>query len=456
MPIELRPYQNRGVEQIRAAFGAGHRSVLYVAPTGSGKTVLFTYIVTNAAARENRVVILVHRMELIDQVATALDDAGVMFGVIAAGYPERPLSRVQVASIASLAQRLDRHADAFDLIVVDEAHHGIARSWRRIIASMKKAKVLGVTATPARADGRGLGSLFDEMVAGPAVAELIRDGYLSKYQVYVPTKGVDLSQVRTRAGDYAVDQLAKVMAAERLTDDAIADYARICPRRPAVSFCVDVAHSQAVAKRFTQRGYHAAHVDGNTPRDERRRSIAALGRGDLDVLSNCGLISEGVDVPAIGAAILLRPTQSLALYLQQVGRALRPAPGKDRALILDHAGNVMRHGLPDEPRAWSLQGTKPDRADKRAAAFRRCPHCGALNLAGADHCVECGVVFPASKAPAVAARPDLAAVSYHEALKWAGSSVARLKQVAVARGYKSGWVWARMTELRQQRKGTAA
>jgi superfamily II DNA or RNA helicase len=195
-------------------------------------------------------------------------------------------------------------------------------------------------------------------------------------------------------------------------------------------------------------------VDGNT-RDERRRSIAALSRGELDVITNCGLISEGVDVPAIGAAILLRPTQSLALYLQLVGRALRPAPGK-RALILDHAGNVIRHGLPDDARTWSLQGAKPDRADKRAAAFRRCPHCGALNLAGAAHCVECGVVSRAPKAPAVAAPPDLAAASYREALEWAGSSISRLKLVAAARVYKPGWVWARMTELRERRKGAAA
>jgi DNA repair protein RadD len=454
MALELRPYQNRGVKQIRAAYAAGHRRVLYTAPTGSGKTVLFCFVVTSAIERGNRVLILAHRDEIVGQITAALELAGVLYGVIAAGYSPRPLSSVQVASVATLVHRLERYAGAFDLVVIDECHHAIARTWRRVIAAMSKAKVLGVTATPARADGRGLGSMFDELVIGPSVGELIRAGYLSPYRVYVPAKYVDLSRIRTRAGDYAVDELARVMSAERLTDDVIGDYARISPGRPTVVFCVDVAHSMKVARRFQQRGYRAAHVDGNTPRDERRRSIAALGRGELDVITNCGLISEGVDVPAIGAAILLRPTQSLALYLQQVGRALRPAPGK-RALILDHAGNVIRHGLPDDPRTWSLQGAKPDRADKRAAAFRRCPHCGALNLAGAAHCVECGVVFQAAKAPAVA-RPDLAAASYREALEWAGSSVSRLKLVAAARGYKPGWVWARISELRERRKGAAA
>ncbi len=290
--IELRPYQEGDASEIRAAYGAGCRRVLYVAPTGSGKTVLFIYIVTNAIARGSRVLILVHRQELIDQVAAALDDAGTMYGVIAGGYQERPLSKVQVASVAALSQRLYRYADAFDLIIVDEAHHAIARSYRRVIEAMPKAKLLGVTATPQRGDGRGLAPVFDRMVVGPDAAELIEAGYLSKYRVFVPEKFVNLSKVRVRAGDYALEELAAVMGGERLTDDVISDYARICAGAPAVAFCVDVAHSIAVARRFQQQGFRAAHVDGTTPREERRRLIAGLGRGQLDVLTNCGIISR--------------------------------------------------------------------------------------------------------------------------------------------------------------------
>jgi DNA repair protein RadD len=461
MALELRPYQVRGVAQIRAAYAAGHRRVLYQAPTGSGKTVLFAFVVSNAVARGNRVLILAHRVELVDQVAATLEQAGVLYGTIAAGYPERPLSRVQIASIATLAQRLDRYTGAFDFVVIDECHHAVARSWSRVAAAMPSAKLLGVTATPARLDGRGLGSMFDTMVVGPSVAELITLGFLSKYRVHIPAKRVDLSRIRTRAGDYALDELANVMADERLTSDAIADYARICPRVPTVAFCVDIRHSMAVAARFQQQGFRAAHVDGNTPRQERRRLIAALGSGELDVITNCGLFSEGVDVPAIGAAIMLRPTQSLAVFLQQIGRALRPAPGKERALILDHAGNVLRHGLPDEPRAWSLQGTRqPARAPDRASAFARCGACGALNVAGAAACSACGAPMQApAKAPALIPtdrRPNLAGMSYHEALDWAGESVPRLKLIASVRGYKPGWIWLRVRELREKKKRAAA
>jgi superfamily II DNA or RNA helicase len=405
------------------------------------------------------VLIVVHRQELLDQVAATLEQAGVLYGMIAAGCPERPLSRVQVASIASLANRLDRYRNTFGLVVIDEAHHAVARTWRRVIGAMSSAKVLGVTATPARADGRGLASMFDAIVIGPGVGELIEPGYLSQYRVYVPRKKrVDLSRIRTRAGDYAVDQLAKVMLDERLTDDAIADYARICPGTPAVAFCVDVAHSIAVAKRFQQRGFRAAHVDGNTPREDRRRLIRALGAGELDVLTNCGLISEGVDVPAIGAAILLRPTQSLALYLQQVGRALRPVPGKERALILDHAGNVLQHGLPCEPRAWSLHGARTAPRVDRAATLTRCTSCGALNVAGAGVCSACGTVLRVRRAaptspsyPRSTQPPDLAKMSYREALAWAGDSYGRLRQIAAARGYKSSWIWFQVREARSKR-----
>lgn len=458
--IELRPYQERGVSEIRASYEAGCRRVLHVSPTGSGKTIQFIFIVTNAVARGNRVLILVHRQELIDQVAAALEHENIMYGVIAGGYQERPLSKVQIASVAALSQRLYRYADGFDLVIVDEAHHAIARSYRRVIDAMPKAKVLGVTATPQRADGRGLGSVFDHMVLGPDVAELIDAGYLSKYRVFVPAQSVNLSKVKLRAGDYALEELAAVMGAERLTDDVIGDYARICARAPAVAFCCDVGHSMAVARRFQQQGFRAAHVDGGTERGERRRLIAGLGNGQLDVLTNCGIVAEGLDVPAIGAAILLRPTRSLALHLQQIGRALRPAPGKDRALILDFAGNVPTLGFPDEPRAWSLVGSKVSSTAGRALTSCRCPECGTLNPMGTAQCDACGTrlqqVPPPAAPPRVVSHGALATMPYRTALEWAGSSIGRLKMVAAARGYKPGWVWMQARALREGKRGTAA
>ena len=323
--------------------------------------------------RGRRVLILVHRVELIEQVAAVLKLAGVAYGVIAPGFAGRD-APVQIASVATLSRlaRLERWRDQFDFIVVDEAHHAVSSSWASVLASQSRAPILGVTATPERLDGRGLVEIFDHLVEGPSTAELIEAGWLSRFVCFEPAGTPDLSRARIRGGDFAVEDIRDVMNGV-VIGSAVEEYKRRLLGTAAV-FCVDVAHSKAVTGAFVAAGVKAIHVDGETPAEERRAAIAALGSGELQVLSNCGLISEGVDVPAIGAAILLRPTASLALYLQQVGRALRPAPGKDRAIILDFAGNVSRHGLPDEPREWTLDA-KPRRSrektdESRAAALR--------------------------------------------------------------------------------------
>jgi DNA repair protein RadD len=448
----LRPYQERDLTAIRAAFANGARRVCYQAPTGSGKTVLFAAVVAGATARGDHTVILGHRDEIVQQVDTALDALGVAHGIIAAGYPETPELPVQVASVATLVRRLDKLAPP-DLIVPDECRHAAAPSWRRILDAYPNAKVLGTTATPQRLDGKGLDDIFDTLIIGPGVAELIAQGYLSRFVTYAPAQRLDLTGVRTRAGDFALDDLARAMSGSVIITVAVEEYTRLCAGAPAIAFCVDVAHSQMVAAAFAARGYRAAHVDGKTPKEERRRLIDALGTGALQVLCNCGLISEGLDVPAVVADILLRPTKSLALYLQQVGRALRPAEGK-RALILDHAGNTFRFGLADMAREWSLAGRAkiPD-----AAPVRCCPQCGALVALAAWHCPECGGVLRQA-APALPHRERamgrlveldrLAGISYRQALRWAGTDEQRLRLVAKARGYKPGWVWHRLQDLR--------
>ncbi|MCC6780926.1 MAG: DEAD/DEAH box helicase [Hyphomicrobiales bacterium] len=448
--MQLRPYQERDIAAIRATYANGAHAVLYQAPTGSGKTVLFSFVVAGAAARGNSVCILGHRQEIVGQISGALDEIGIPHGMIAAGAPMAEAG-VQVASVATLARRL-RRVRPPDLLVIDEAHHAVAGTWRKIIAAFPEARILGVTATPERLDGKGLGDVFDELIIGPAVAELIEAEYLSRFTVYAPDRAPDLSGIRTRMGDYAVDQLASAMSAGVVIDAAVDEYQRRCDGAPAIVFCVDIKHSQLVAARFAARGYRAAHLDGDTPADERRRIIAALATTEVQVVTNCGLISEGLDVPNVTAAILLRPTQSLALYLQQVGRAMRPSPGKARALILDHAGNVYSHGLPDAPRDWSLDGRA--RAGSGAAPVRRCPECGAINALAARTCSECGTALrqPTAYTEAIAPEPlvpieQLVVMTYREALTWAGSDERRLRHVALARGYHQGWVWHRLREI---------
>jgi DNA repair protein RadD len=465
----LRDYQAQDVGRIRDTYAEGARRVLYVLPTGAGKRIVFSHILASAARRGKRVLVLCHRQEIFEQAEASVATADVAYGKIAPGCVETD-APVQIAMVATLAQskRLERWAGRFDFVVVDETHHAVAGSWARVLASQPNAKVLGVTATPERLDGRGLGEIFDTMVCGPSTAQLIAEKWLSPYTVFEPIAGgPDISGAHIRAGDYAIEDLRQAMDGV-VIGAAVIEYQRICPGVPAVVFCVDIDHSQRVAEAFRSSGVRATHVDGETPAGDRRSAIAGLSNGTVDVITNCGLISEGVDVPAIGAALLLRPTASPSLYLQQVGRALRPAPNKDRALILDFSGNCARHGLPDEPRQWSLD-SKPTRQRERSDAprVRRCSTCGALNRASAHTCTQCGADLRTPKERReieIALRQaqeredhDLVqSLGYRDRLLWAGDDERRLHFVERVCGYKSGWAWHRARESAAQQRGERA
>ena len=447
----LRRYQAAIADSADDAFSSGAQSVLIQLPTGGGKTVIFSRMVVDAASAGERVLILTHRQEILEQISDALAAFGVDHGIIAAGLKERPAS-VQVASIASIGRRLEKWANSFDLIIADEAHHAVAKSWLKVIRAMPCARILGVTATPERLDGRGLGDVFERIVAGPCVSWLIDQGFLSNFLVLSPAAAPDLRGVRTRAGDYAVEDLREKMGGV-VVRSAVEEYRRHCDGIPAIAFCVDIEHSKAVAAAFRAAGVRAKHVDGDTPTVERKAAIDSLADGRIDVLTNVSLFVEGVDVPVCGAALLLRPTQSLALHLQMMGRVLRPAAEKARAVILDFAGNTLAHGLPDEPREWSLE-SKPrrQRAERQRANARRCDACGAVNPLKARECRECGeslltarerqeiaIRLSAQRSAEEAAR--IRSMSYPQRLAWAGENEARLNMVAAACGYRRGWVW---------------
>jgi DNA repair protein RadD len=459
----LRPYQAQAVEQIREAYKAGAQRVLFQLPTGGGKTVVFSHVLASAVQRGRRVLVLTHRQEIADQVEVAVAMADVSYGRIAAGIAESD-APVQIASVQTLARPkcLERWRNWADLLIIDECHHAVAGSWAKVIASQARALVLGVSATPTRLDGLGLRAQFDQMVIGPSTAQLIAEEWLSRFVVFEPIAGgPDLSTAHIRAGDYAIEDLRQAVNGV-VIQSAVDEYMQRCRGIPTVAFCIDIDHSQRLAERFRAAGVRAEHVDGETAASDRRNAIASLGNGGLDIVTNCGLISEGVDVPAIGAAILLRPTASLSLYLQQVGRALRPAPGKDHALILDFAGNTARHGLPDEPRQWSLD-SKPTRQRERndRPSLRRCPSCCALNRPSAQTCMNCDADLRTPKERReieIALRQareredaDLVqSLCYRDRLRWAGSDEQRLRLVERACGYKSGWAWHRMRDLAQQ------
>jgi superfamily II DNA or RNA helicase len=448
---QLRPYQVADLRAIDEAFRR-HRAVCYVAPTGSGKTVLATKFLDRQS--DDCIVILAHRDEIVQQICAALKRLGIRFGVIAPDYDETD-HRIQVGSVMSVVRRLHRLKRP-TLIWIDEAHHAAAETWKRIFATWSDADVIGTTATPRRLDGKPLDDIFDTLVVGPTNARLIDLGFLAPCVVFCPPRSPGLKTVKVRAGDFAVEQLSAVMSNGMIVDGAIDEYERLCPGAPAIAFCVDIKHSMLVADAFRRAGWRAKHLDGNTPRRERRDLIAALADGDLDILSNCGLISEGLDVPGVEAIIGLRPTRSLALHLQMVGRALRP--GKVKAFLLDHAGNTMRHGLPTAQRRWTLHGQMVE--DEAAKGLRRCPACGAVNEPCAECCGHCGnelrqprpprAIIPAAKLAEVVEVPvtdeELAAMGLHAALRWAADKdgilvQSRLERLALARGYKIGWTW---------------
>ncbi len=453
--LKLRNYQEGAVEGIRESYRDGFRSPLLVLPTGGGKTVVFSYIAAQTASRGKRVLILVHRIELLRQTANKLTEAGVYHGLINPKYTPNLHAPVQVASVQTVVNRLDKiHAP--DLIIIDEAHHALAGTWKKIIEAFPNARILGVTATPCRGDGTGLGieagGVFDDLVMGPQIAELIDMGFLVKPRIYAPKERLDLSAVRMVRGDYDAKQLNEVVDKPTITGDAVQHYMRLCPGTPAVVFCVSVNHAQHVAEEFRRAGFRAYHADGTLEDDVRGRILGGLGNGTVDVVTSCDLISEGTDIPAIGCAILLRPTQSLGLYIQQVGRALRTSDGKKSAIILDHVGNVITHGLPDEERQWSLEGEKRKKRKKNDdevnVRVQQCPSCFMIHEPG-PVCTSCGHVYQTKEKEGPKQvegilvemteeqKQAIRKSKVHEVAK--ARTLEELERIAQERGYKSGW-----------------
>lgn len=390
MILTLRPYQQQAVHDLRIALRAGARAPLLVCPTGAGKTVIMADILRSLSSRGRSAMVLVHRRELIAQTAHKLDLAGVAHGIIAAGTRSAD-APIQVASVQTLARRLERITAQPDLIVIDEAHHAVAGTWGKALAHWPNALRLGVTATPVRQDGRGLGAVFDKLVLGPSTSALISDGFLCPARIYAPPAVADLSGLRTRAGDYTPEQAAERMDRPTVTGDAIAHYRRLAAGQRAIAFCCNVNHAEHVCAAFNHAGIKAATLLGSTDPVRRDAAVARFASGELQVLVTVDVVSEGFDIPVAGCAILLRPTQSLGLYLQQVGRVLRPAPGKPAAIVLDHVGNVHRHGWPDDPREWSLDDRlRTGRGSNQPApSVRTCPECFAA-FKPAPVCPCCG------------------------------------------------------------------
>lgn len=394
--MNLRDYQLSDIAAIRSEIKNGQRRVLYCLPTGGGKTVVASEIIRLASERGKRIYFVAHRMELISQTSAKLDEMGIEHGVIMAGHARaRPDLPVQVVSIQTAIRRQMPWRP--DIVFVDEAHRARSNSYQQIIEACGDPVLIGITATPIRSDNKGLGGqLFKTMVRGPGIGDLIDRGYLVRPKVY--SWAIDLKGIKTAGSDYSQPQLDAKMSDSKLIGDVLREWQKRCAGRTTVLFASGIGHSKLLVQEFRAAGVTAEHVDGTTPKMDRESILARLADGDIQVVSNFGVLCEGWDCPRVSALSIVRPTKSLSLYLQMAGRALRTFPGKEDCIILDHGGCAIRHGSPAEHREWSLSEDRvggPAGSDTKDVEDRMdvCPDCGSCYETGQVDCCECGYSF---------------------------------------------------------------
>ena len=403
--IQLRPYQQKFIDAVRDEFInlqiKGQRPrVVGVAPCGAGKTIMTGWMIREAAIKGKRSIFFVHRQELIDQTAQAFSDLHIPFGIIAAGEKMDLSLPVQIASVQTLAKRLDKIKPP-DFLICDECHHILAKTYKKILDAYPKAFLLGVTATPQRMGGINLGDIFGSMVESLSVNKLIELGNLTPFKYFAPDIGVDLSKVREKFGEFNVDDIEEIMENRSIIGGIVEHYKKLSNSKSAICYCVNVKHSKNVAEAFKNAGITAAHVDADTPKKLRSAIVEDFRNEKIKVLCNAELFGEGFDVPHCQTVILARPTNSLTLYIQQAMRAMRPDPSDPNkvAIIIDHVQNNLRHGLPNDDHHWSLE------PNKKISDKRKCPKCKkfvkpAVLTKHKKFCPSCGFAFMSSSAGA--------------------------------------------------------
>lgn len=456
LPVDtLRDYQYNMLVQAAYWMRQGYRRILLVLPTGGGKTVIASSLLSSTAALGYRSQFIVHRRELIKQTSVTFNSNGLTHGFIASGMPVTYDAQVTLAGIQTLVNRLDLVLPPY-LTVVDEAHHASAASWGNVLGYYGDNYTLGLTATPERLDGRGLEEHFDVMVVGPSVSDLIDWGYLSPYEYFAPNKP-DMKGVVSQAGDYSRSAAADIMDKPVLIGNTVEHYLRTAKGEQGIVFAVNRKHSGNLADAFKAEGVRAAHVDGTMSDKEREWFDAAFRAKDIDVLTNVDLFGEGYDVPGLVYCGLARPTKSLSLHKQQVGRPLRIFPGKTTAIICDHAGNVYNHGLPDDDVEWSLKGREGRKAAgtlNDATPIKTCLVCYRIEKSSVTVCSGCGTIFPTADREIETKDGELKKLEAAEKKKRerarrkaeerACKSYDTLKMLAESRGYENPSGWAKM------------
>ena len=378
--MELRPYQQDLINRTRREIASGKKSICVVLGCGGGKSVIQGIIAASATAKGNRVLFIVHRRELCEQITGTFQMCGVDFNLCS------------VCMVATLAHRLDK-IKLPKIIITDEAHHSIAATYQKIYEYFPDALRLGFTATPCRLGSGGLGEIFDSLVEGVSTQWLIENHYLAPYK-YFSIKLADVAGVRTSHGEYNQADLAELMEKSRIYGSTVDEYIRLANGKKTIVYLASVEASKQTTKVFSEHGISAAHLDGTTDKTTRAETIEKFRNGEITVLCNVDLFGEGFDVPDCECVVLVRPTKSLTLYIQQSMRSMRYKPDKT-ALIIDLVANCYTHGLPDDVREWTLKSKK--RGNKTMVAIRECPDCFYVMPISATVCPQCGHKFTAAE-----------------------------------------------------------
>jgi DNA repair protein RadD len=397
--IVLRDYQQDSMDGLRASLRSGKRKPILVAPTGSGKTHIACAVIQGALDKELKVLFLAPRRELIYQAEQRMHDHGIAAGIIMAGEGRDPHLDVQVASFDTLHARGMRSESMLmpsaDVVIVDEAHLSIAKTRQEIIEHYSESIVIGMTATPARGDGRGMGEIYDDLVLTRTIGDLTEDGYLVPARYYAPSTP-DLNKIKQTKSDYQVKELGEVMDKPKLVGDIIDNWKRICPDRQTVIFCVTKSHARHVYESYLAAGITAGYLDSDTKLEERREILRDIQSGKIQVLVNIFVATFGWDCPPISCVILARPTKNISLYLQTVGRGLRSHDGKTDCIVIDHTGAVEQNGFVDEDIPWTLDGDIDIREAREKANQEKnepkeitCKLCSTIFKARRD-CPSCG------------------------------------------------------------------
>lgn len=375
--VELRDYQQSYIDNVRKAYMDGYKAPCVVAPCGAGKSIIIGSIAKQTADKGNRVLFLVHRKELVDQIKETFDFVGV------------PEENYELGMVQTIVRRLEKTVKP-QLIITDENHHGLAASYRKIYDYFEDVPKLGFTATPIRLNGSGLGDINDILIEEVDAKWLIENNFLSPYKYYAP-KLIDTELLKLNSlREFSSTSINQAMEQKKIYGDVIKHYQELAEGEQAIVYSHSVEASQAVAEEFKAAGYNAAHIDGKTAKVERDEIINKFRDRKIQVLTNVDIIGEGFDVPDCSTVIMLRPTQSLSLFIQQSMRGMRYREGKT-AIIIDHVDNVRRHGLPDTPRQWSLTSKRKSSAET-IIKIRECVNCFAVYSPTEDKCPMCGHV----------------------------------------------------------------